>query len=631
MILSQIKAKAVVQEEAAGSSFSCYYDIIVVGLGTAGAVAAIAAARSGLSVLGIERLNCMGGTGTAGAVLNYYFGSKGGLYESIDEEVFSMEADGYTRSHGVNSDLKQYVLERHALEAGVVASYECSVIAVYLEGKTVTGLRWIGPNGIEEAGCRIVIDCTANAEVCAMASCQTRMGRSSDGQCQPFSNAIVRLANNHVRHAYTDSGYVDPTDGDDISRALIESSSLPTHLLDTYSGERRLLRIAPLLGIREGRFIEGEENVTLPGYLNDDSTSRPIFYAYSNLDNHSKDLSLESTSQQDWSVVASLWGLNISVPIPLGALIPRGWSGIMAAGRCMAFDHDMGSGLRMKRDMQKSGEAAAAAALISLQAGVPVKDVPYERLLTELASTGCLSPDNHVGMKDTLVKEDELNPRVQWLTEPNEIRAGLSGEKPGIAIWSAKRYYANLKAELNGWMLQTSDEHLRRNSALALGLAESPEAIPVLRQIVRERDGYVPRTSRKYNQSRSFGAIYLLGKLQDAEMVPELITIMENRDAFANGYVNDEFIVDENELYFQYFSFALMALLRIGDRHSNVRETIAATVSRIFNRNDFQLAITLKSNKLFNHNMKEKMHTIAAERLQSWQLSLKPETKGALH
>ena len=56
------------------------YDLVVVGLGTAGAFSLITAGREGLNVLGVEQLNGMGGTGTLGAIAGYYFGAEGGLY-----------------------------------------------------------------------------------------------------------------------------------------------------------------------------------------------------------------------------------------------------------------------------------------------------------------------------------------------------------------------------------------------------------------------------------------------------------------------------------------------------------------------------------------------------------------------
>lgn len=96
------------------------FDVIVAGLGKAGSLAAISAAEQGMRVLGLERLNAMGGTGTIGAVVGYYFGNKDGLFEEIGREVQALAKDpAYTKAGGINADLKELVLERRAAASGV--------------------------------------------------------------------------------------------------------------------------------------------------------------------------------------------------------------------------------------------------------------------------------------------------------------------------------------------------------------------------------------------------------------------------------------------------------------------------------------------------------------------------------
>src|SRR5690606_19348186 len=151
------------------------YDVIVAGLGTAGSIAAIQAAEKGMRVLGLERLNAMGGTGTIGAVVGYYFGNKGGLFEEIDQEVQQLAKNGaYTKAGGVNADLKELVLEQRAAAAGVTFQYDSTVIGVYRDGSAVTGVRWVGPDGLQSASCKVLIDATGDAEVTAMAGAAYR-------------------------------------------------------------------------------------------------------------------------------------------------------------------------------------------------------------------------------------------------------------------------------------------------------------------------------------------------------------------------------------------------------------------------------------------------------------------------
>ncbi|TBL73923.1 FAD-dependent oxidoreductase [Paenibacillus thalictri] len=627
MKLFQREQGSVVSTPAEDTVFERSYDVIVVGLGTAGAIAAITAARSGLRVLGLERLTGMGGAGTIGAVLGYYYGSKGGLYEEIDEEVRRLEAagSGYTKSAGLNGELKKYVLERYALDAGARVYYESAVIGVYMDGASVTGVRWIGPDGLKSAGCRILIDASGDAEVCVMAGAASRTGRLLDGKAQPYSNPIVSVQDNKVRAFYTDSGYVDQAQEADLSQAIIRSACLPTHLPERLEESCKFLKLAPQLGIREGRFMDGEEQVTFADVLEDRLTDQPVFYAYSNIDNHGKDIAFESDLQQDWAVAASMWGITMSVPIPLGALIPKGFDNVLIAGRALAIDHDLAACVRMKRDMQKCGEAAALAAKVAIEDGLPLREIAYDKLMPLLLQTGCLNPANHVRFKESMSTQDEHIASLRWLTDKKDICEGLSSLKPGLAIWSARRLGSPvIGSELKQWMAQEDNEHLRKNSAFALALLGDVSAIPVLRGMMRERDTFVPKTSRKYNQVRGYAAIYLLGKLGDAEIVPELLHILKSKEEFVNLSTDVEFINHDEEYFFQYFSFSLMALLRTSELHPELRSTVIAAVEPIVEDPAFTANVTLKPTKDLNFDMADTVRRIVREQISRWQTESVP-------
>ncbi|TMV45026.1 FAD-dependent oxidoreductase [Paenibacillus mesophilus] len=594
------------------------YDVIVAGLGTAGSIAAIAAARQGLRVLGIERLNCMGGTGTAGGVLGYYFGGRGGLHEELDLQAGELEKDVYTPSFGVNGETKRIALEREALKAGVTICYDSTVTGVFMEGSIVKGVEWFTHGGRRAASAAVVIDCTGEADVCAMAGCELDGGRPFDGQAQPFSNVLLCLSQGRVRFKYTDSGYADPRDAASMAKAIIRSALLPTHLRPSYDASERLLRLAPLLGIREGRFIRGERQVTLQSFLEENYEDEPLFYAYSNIDNHSKDVAFESEAQQNWTVACSMWGYNFTVPIPLGALIPRGYDGLLAAGRCLSVDHDMAACVRMKRDMQKSGEAAAYAALLSIRNRVPLRNVAYSDLLPMLRESGCLDESAGVGFKETLSHADEKNPVVGWLSNWNDIREGLDGTKPGLAIWSAKRLGESARPKLAEWMRVGESGHLRKHSAFALALLGDPQAAPVLRETVRERDPFVPGTSRKYNQVRGYAAIYLLGLLSDEESVPELTGILDDPGGWTYSDDNKEFLADEEELGFQYVSFTVMALAKIGQKHPAARPAIAGSFRRFRERSDMELNISFKGSTNIKFSMRDKVLSAMEQAQGGW-------------
>lgn len=587
------------------------YDVIVVGLGTAGAVAAITAGSLQVRVLGIERLNSMGGQGTAGALLEYYFGSKGGRYEEIDQQILEVSRQGYTRAAGHHPDARRYVLERTAIAAGVTLRYEALVLGVYVETDgdlvRVRGLQWLAQDGIHAASSRMVIDATGDAEVCALAGCPFDLGRELDGSPQPFSNVIEVLKDGVVKYYYTDSGYVDPTHGRDVSRAIVESSLLPPAFRDWYDDEPRLLRVSTILGVREGRRIRGEEILSWPEYLDGQRHHHPVFWAYSNLDNHTKDIACESIAQQDWIVVASLWGLNFSVPVPLGALVPQGFDGLLVAGRCLSVDHDLAAAVRQRRDMQKCGEAAGAAAALAVRRGESIRALPYAVLRDTLTQTGCLS-------------DGDPHPEP-WLDDPRAIQQSLGSDRPGVGIWSAKVMGSAIIPWLQRWLADT-DGQLRRNAALALGLLGDAASLPVLRAIVRERDEFLPRTSRRYNVPRVCAAIYLLGKLADREMVDDLCDVLHNPGAFPNPYRDDQLVRNDQEFFFQLVSFAMLALLRIGDRHPDLRSRIAEALRASLARHDSPMVVTLKPHPStpvdVRFDMRPRLQRIVSQRLDAW-------------
>ncbi|WP_051621008.1 FAD-dependent oxidoreductase [Paenibacillus sp. UNC451MF] len=624
MILSELWNGELTQQET-DPDFHETFDVIVVGLGTAGAVAAIRAAQLGLKVFGIERMHAMGGTGTLGGVVGYYFGTRGGIYEEMDSRTASLGESHFLQVRGVNANAKSIILEQVAAAAGLRFQFEAIALGVFLEGSQIKGIRWAGTEGIRNTACRILIDATGEAEVCALAGCAVRRGREADGQVQPFSNVVQRLHQHKVEHYYTDSGYVNAADPIALSKAITESSLLETHLKAVYKDESRLLKIVPQLGLREGRLIVGEETVSFAAFIDGQHSDEPLFYAYSNLDNHSKDIAFESEVQQDWSVVSSLWGLNFTVPIPMGTHIPLGFEGLIAAGRTISLDHDLAGCIRMKRDMQKSGEAAADMAYLSISKGYPLKQIPYEQLRQLLEETGCKEHDRSVEFKDSSVPISGGGHLARkWLTDSAEIRDGLSGTKPGIAIWSAKRLGAAFVPQLRLWLFIDEEVHLMKHSAMALGLIGDHSAIPVLRRIVEERDMFVPNTSRKYNQVRGYAAIYLLGKLSDRGIVPELLRILHDPNELPDMQPEErnwEFISDPQELYYQYFSYSLTALLRIAEHHPDLRKTVASSINQRMDDPNLELNISFKGSRVIKYSMIDRIRSIVNNRLQKWVIN----------
>lgn len=480
MILQKYVNGVLCRQEESQSVLDQHYDIIVVGVGTAGAIAALAAARNGMKVLGLEQLPVLGGQGTIGAVLPYYFGQEGGLYEEIDRKTEALTEKGFAATNGFHPDCREIVLEQELQAAGAEIHTDAAVTGVYLEGKTVKGVQWLQNGIFFSAGARVVIDCTAEAEICILSGCEVQRGRKLDGECQPFSLPMTTFYQGKLNCQFVDSGYLKSSSVEEARKAFIKTMTGPMYLRDPFEPVDRVISYSPFLGAREGRRIIGEETVTLKGYLEDRVTCEPVFYAYANLDKHGSDYGEESFEMQKWVVIGGMWGVNLSIPIPLGAMIPKGYEGLLAAGRHLSVDHEMASAVRMKRDMQKCGEAAAIAACESIRSGCPLKKVSYQAIAPALKESGCLKTE-FCGMKRAVYRDDRLNPVVEWLTDPEDILKGLYSDESGFALLSCCRLGEKGAELLREW--SRTLPKIQDICTLGLGLLNLPEALPQLRRL----------------------------------------------------------------------------------------------------------------------------------------------------
>lgn len=599
------------------------YDVIISGLGTAGSMAAITAAKKGLRVLGIETENCMGGQSTAGEVFIYYLGARGGLYERIDQMAKEMEEEGFVTTNepytdnGVNPETKKYILEKEAVKAGVEIHYEATVIGIFAEDNVVKGVQWVHQNEVHNAFAKIVIDATADGYLCEMLGCEMRLGRESDHQCQPYSSVMVTMNDNKINCRYSDCGYIDQYNEKDISKKIINSNTYPLHNRSKYTKEDEILSFSRMLGCREGKRIVGEGTLSIKKLLSGEKVSKPLFCGYANIDVHGKDMAFESREFQYWNVVCGLWGIRLRIPVPADVCFPKGYQGILAAGRHLSVDHDVASALRMKRDMHKCGEAIGILAFEMVKEKCSAKDVSYEEMLPMLEENQCLSKNTSENQGCFF---DESGKELIFLENISSIKSELSGKKPGWAIWSAIRMEDDvIIPHLNQWIRETNID-LIRNSALVLGAKGHRNAIDILKEMVEETDLTCFKNSSMYNQPRVIAAIFLLGELADYESIPLLIQILDQEKKYREFEIDfNEFIENHGDFYFQLYTYALMALIRIGECHEEERKDIKRQLEVRLCREDFHLYLNLKDGENLRHDMGKRVKKIVEKYTQNWK------------
>lgn len=621
MKLSYISNNKHITEEITSVSYDADFDVIVCGLGTAGSMAAFVSAKNNLSVLGIEAFNCVGGTTTIGGIQSHYFGCPGGEYTKLDQTV-----EDFQKKHTRNQiESRKYIIENAITELGTEILYESTAIGVYLENNKVSGLRVMTPNGIKNFSSKVLMDCTGDGIVAAMAGCSYNFGRSSDGLAQPYSMVSSTRSGDFVGWNNRDYGRVDPRDDVAISKALIYSRSYePPEAFE----KCRLMIHMPLIGVREGRLIHCEETVTMQDVLNGNKTTQPMFYSYADFDKHGWDNSLDGEILGDWNIGSNLNAYNVTIAVPFLSIIPKSLDGLLVPCRALGVDRYVASCVRMVIDMKKIGEAGAIIAKLAIENDCRLKDIPYDELAKILTESGCLdrSFDRPIRIDGTKNwDQSPLIPRtVEFIEEPEDLLPLLKTDHPGEAIWSAgligQRAIPLLKEAL-----QSSDENLRKHSALALGRIGVDFGKDVLLEMALERDPLMLKDCRKNNQQRGCMAIYWLGRLAVREAVDVLSDIITNKEECerpqfkTDQSVGTWYIVSGfNNRLFQFVLNATVALIRIGNLHPDLREKIATAFFEAFDDEVYYNALTNRPKESSEGVMILNLKSVAQKAVSAW-------------
>lgn len=205
---ASIQAESVIFQAAD----ACACDVVVCGAGPAGCAAAIAAKRSGLSVLLVEAQSRLGGTATSGGVSHWLGGRNdagewvvGGIFRELSiraekecAAVLPKMPEGKTYQpyawlpwfiHGVvlDSDRVAIMLDSVMEEEGIGVLFETSAVGVEKDGDRITHVVTHSKDGFRRIPVKIVIDATGDADIAAFAGCPVLVGREGDHLTTPAS------------------------------------------------------------------------------------------------------------------------------------------------------------------------------------------------------------------------------------------------------------------------------------------------------------------------------------------------------------------------------------------------------------------------------------------------------------
>jgi len=412
-----------------------------VGSGSAGATAAIAAARAGADTVLIERFGYLGGTSTQ--VLDTFYGFYtpgeralkvvGGIPDEVVGELKEAGAaferpNSFGAGTGVTYDPMRLrvVWERLAQSAGVRVLLHSFCTDVIMRGDTIDGVILDGKRGLQQLTCRAVIDCTGDADVSHLAGAPYEQAGAVDAaqtltttfrmvnvdveRAQAFgkkamwrlmaeakeSGAYALPRREGSWHRTTQQGVihtimtrvadVDATDPEQLTAAEMEGRAQALEyarfLRDRVPGfeSAELSWMSHPIGVRETRRVLGRYRLTRQDCLAARKFGDAIGACGAPIEDH------RPGSDTKWEYLPE----GSTYDIPFGTLVPQKVQGLLVAGRCFSATHDAHASCRSMAQTMTMGQAAGTAAALALKADVQVADAPLSELQERLRELGAI-------------------------------------------------------------------------------------------------------------------------------------------------------------------------------------------------------------------------------------------------
>jgi len=377
-------------------------DVLVVGGGTAGTVAALQAARIGAKTLLVEHGSQLGGTMTVGGVafpgLFHAWGKQviGGIGWDLVRQT--VELDGgrlpdfatpappgrhWLHQVLINPFLYAVLAEEACRLAGVeVCYYEFPVAAQ--PGQKGWRVEVVGPGTRRQVTCRQLIDCTGGADVVGMLGLE----RLREDETQPGSMLFKLGDTFQAGRERSEQVYVHGADSSNSVTRTQANLAGRRSVLERLRTQRargdqaaRLVQLQPEAAFRESYRILGEAVITHEDYVTGRAFDDAVCYAFYPVDLHTR----QGVRPQPLKE-------GIVPTVPLRALIPKGSRNLMVAGRSVSSDRLANSGLRVQAACMAMGQAAGAAAALAADGSISPQEVPLADLKAVLQQHGAIVP-----------------------------------------------------------------------------------------------------------------------------------------------------------------------------------------------------------------------------------------------
>jgi hypothetical protein len=369
------------------------YDVVVIGGGTGGAPAGIAAARNGAKTLVIEYLHGLGGVGTMGLISSYYHGYRVGFTTEIDEGIASLSGGAKSKASSWNPEWKKEWYRRQLRKAGADIWFGTLGCGAFVEGERVRGVVVATPQGRGVVLAKAVIDSTGNADIAAAAGAECVY---TNGSSVAVQGAGLPPWNMGTGYTNTDWTFIDDGDVIDTWRAYVVAKKKYSSAYD----------LGQLIDTRERQRIVGDFIMSPLDILNDRTYPDTVVISKSDFDSHGFTIHpaflLKPPGRKD-----------IIVNVPYRCMLPEALDGILVTGLGVSAHRDAMPVIRMQPDIQNQGYAAGLAGAMAAKSGRAVRHVDIRALQKHLIEKGNL-PKRVLTDKDSFpLPQEEIAKAVE--------------------------------------------------------------------------------------------------------------------------------------------------------------------------------------------------------------------------
>lgn len=334
------------------------YDVVVVGGGTGGAPAGIAAGRQKAKTLVIEYLYGMGGISTLGMIGSYYCGNICGFTTEHDTAVKELNA-------AVHVIGKAESFRRENRKAGVDIWFGSMGCGTLVDGNKVKGVVVVTPEGRGVVLAKTVIDATGNSDVAAAAGAECIFQSADEIALQGVGLSPKKLGASYIN---SDFGYVNDSDAMDLWLFGVRGRA----------GCKSTWDVSQIVESRERRRILGDYFISPLDILNNRTFPDTVVRSKSNFDSHGytvADICYVSEPSKEKLHTAN---------IPYRSLLPKGMENIMVIGLGISAHRDAMPIIRMQPDIQNQGYVAGVAAAMASRDGRTFREIDVKKLQEHL-------------------------------------------------------------------------------------------------------------------------------------------------------------------------------------------------------------------------------------------------------